>query len=284
MDCGISDSALFDGLAAGRYLKTSSGVYVVSGSPDTLWQRMAAAVLAVPALSALSHRTAAEMWGLTDRGIDHLDVVTIRWDRVRRDGVNYHESLDLADSDVIDLGGLPVTTPARTVVDLGAVNRWQVERAFEAGIRKGLFTIDDVESFVSRVARRGRRGVGVIRPLLAERRRWDTATESALEDLFRKVIDDSGLPRPLGQYVVRDAAGTFVLRADFAYPSHRVLIELDSEAHHMDRISFRLDRSKQNKAMSLGWAVLRFTWWDLRDDPCRVAAQVKAMLTTRRPA
>lgn len=284
LELGISESSLFDALANGRYRKIWPGVYAVAGSPDTLWQQLAAAVLSVPAPSALSHRTAAELWGLTDRGIKHIDVVTTRWDRVRREGINYHESLDLVESDVEELGGLPVTTPVRTVVDLGAVSPWQVERAFEAGVRRGLLTIDRVESFVSRVARKGRRGVGVIRPLLEARRKWDGVTESALEDMFLKTIYELDLPVPQKQYVLRDEDGLFVCRADFAYPHSRVLIELDSEAHHMDRLSFRRDRSKQNRAAGLGWSTLRFTWWDLQDDPYQVVAHIKAMLAGRRPA
>jgi very-short-patch-repair endonuclease len=51
----------------------------------------------------------------------------------------------------------------------------------------------------------------------------------------------------------------------------------------MDRLSFRRDRSKQNQAAGLGWSTLRFTWWDLQDDPYQVGAHIKAMLADRRP-
>lgn len=280
---GIPDSLLFDGVAAGRYRRIWPGVYAFGGSPDTLWQKMAAAVFSGPALSALSHRTAAELWGLTDRGMRHIDVVTTRWDRVRRSGIHFHESLDLIEDDVQELQGLPVTTPVRTVVDLGAVSPWDTERAFEAGIRLGRFASGDVEATISRVARRGRRGVGVIRPLLEARRKWDTATDSALEDEFRKLIEDAGLPQPVQQYVVRDDAGDFVCRSDFAYPVQRLLIELDSEAHHMDRITFRRDRSKQNSATLLGWHVLRYTWWDLEERPYRIRAEIETALGPSHP-
>jgi len=239
---------------------------------------MAAAVLSMPALAALSHRTAAEIWGLTDRGIRHIDVVTTRWDRVDRGDVDVHESLDLLESDVAECEGVAVTKPVRTVVDLGAVSPWDVERAMETGIRKGHFTLEEIEHFVARVARRGRRGVGVIRPLLEERRKWDVATDSALEDLFRSVAIEVGLPVPRGQYVVRDDADNFVCRADFAYPAQRLLIELDSEAHHMDRLAFRRDRSKQNRASVMGWTFLRYTWWDLREEPYRVGAEIRAAI------
>ena len=195
-----------------------------------------------------------------------------------REGIHFHESLDLIESDVVDLNGIPITSPARTVVDLGAVRRWDVERAYETGIHKELFTIDDVEAFIARVARRGRRGIGAIRPVVEDRRRWDSQTESPLEDALRLVVDRSGVPEPVPQYVVRDDRGGFVCRADFAYPRQRLLIELDSEAYHMDRITFRRDRSKQNAATGLGWAVLRYTWWDVHNEPGRIVADVEKAL------
>jgi hypothetical protein len=241
-------------------------------------QRIAAAVLAMPALAAASHDTAAEAWGMTSRGIRSIHVVTTRWDRVVREGVVVHESLDLIESDVTTHNGVPTTTPQRTVVDLGASNRWLVEGALDEGIRRGLMTLEDVEAVVARVGRRGRRGVGVIRPLIAQRQKWRGVTESALEDLFRKTLSGLGLPQPVPQYVVRDDGNAFVCRADFAYPRERLLIELDSEAHHMDRVSFYRDRSKQNRAITLGWRVLRFTWRDLKDDPHRVGAEIRSIL------
>ncbi len=163
-------------------------------------------------------------------------------------------------------------------MDLGASNKWIVERALEEGIRRSLLTLGDVEAFVARVSKRGRRGVGVIRPLLGARRRWDSAPESALEDRFRNLVAAAGLPTPQSQYVLRDNTGGFVCRTDFAHPAASLLIELDSEAHHLDRISFRRDRSKQNAATALGWTVLRYTWWDLIEEPLRVTAELQAVL------
>ena len=275
---GVSNTTVTQRALLGMYKRIRPGVYVVAGSPESLRQRLAAAVLSFPALAAASHQTAAEMWGLTDRGIRSIEVVTTRWDRVHRDDLIVHESLDLIDDDVVKLDGVPVTSPARTVVDLGASNRWLVEPALEQGIRRGLLTLAQVEVFVDRVSRRGRRGVGVIRPLLEARRHWDSATESALEDEFRRIVGDLGLPTPEIQYVVRDQRGSFVCRADFAYPGKGLLIELDSEAHHLDRVTFRRDRSKQNRATVLGWTILRYTWWDLQEEPFRVVSEVRSAL------
>ena len=215
----MSDRSIDSRAADGRYERIAPGVFAIVGAPQTSMQRIAAAVASFPSLAAASHQTAAELWGLTSRGIRAIEVVTTRWDRVRRAAVTVHESLDLVPEDVVAQRGVPITTPVRTVVDLGASNKWLVESALEAGIRRGLFSLAEVEGFVARVAKRGRRGVGVIRPLLAARRKWDEPTESALEDRFRRLLADAGLPDPLPQFVVRDRRGRFVARADFAYPA-----------------------------------------------------------------
>ncbi len=278
LSLGVSNSALSLRVVAGRYRQVEPGVYTVAGSVDSIQQRMVIAVRSLPALAALSHQTAAEIWGLTKRGFRGIEVTTTRWDRVHRSEFRVHESLDLLPEDVVTRDGVPVTTPVRTVVDLGASNKWVVEAALEQGIRFRLFTAQDVESFVERVGRRGRRGVGVVRPLLEARKRWDAATESALEDMFRKLIDIAGLPAPVTQYELRTEWGELISRSDFAYPEASVLIELDSEAHHMDRLTFRRDRSKQNSASVRGWTTLRYTWWDIKEEPERLAAEIRRAL------
>ena len=275
---GLSRDQLHERVKRGQYTRLYPGVYAIAGAPRTVRQLLAGVAKSFPHLAAISHQTAAEMWGLTRRGIRVFEVVTTRWDRVPRPGIRVHESLDLIDVDVVELDGIPVTTAARTVVDLGASHRWSVESALEEGIRRGLFSLDEVESFGRRVARRGRRGVGVIRPLLESRSRWDSVTESALEDRFRSLIAAWGLPEPVLQHEIRQDDGLFVSRVDFAYPHCGLAIELDSEAHHMDRLTFRGDRRKQNQASVLGWTVLRYTWWDLQERVAEVEQEIRAAL------
>jgi len=177
------------------------------------------------------------------------------------------ESKDLIVSDILRLEGIPITTAARTVVDLGAsAPPWFVEQCLDAGLRKQFFTLRDVARFVGRVARPGRTGVGTIRPLIDERSTWGDITESEMEDLFRRVVKSTALPMPQAQYELFDPNGGFVGRFDFAYPTHMALIETDSEAYHMDPASFQRDREKQNRAHTLGWTVYRFTWRQLVDD------------------
>lgn len=156
---GIPERTIRSRLSSGMYLRLYPGVYAVAGTPDSVRRRMVAAVRSFPSLTAVSHQSAAEVWGMTTRGLRSVEVTTTRWDRVHRRDIRVHESLDLLPIDVVELDGIPVTSPARTVVDLGASNRWIVEAALEQGIRRRLLTLEEVEAFVVRVARRGRRGI-----------------------------------------------------------------------------------------------------------------------------
>lgn len=273
---GLSDGRIRRLVERGILERSGRGVLVATASPPTWEQEVMKAVTAAGAAALASHHTAAFLHGLTDRRPKTMEVVMPRWDRSVH-GFTVHESTDLLveDADLVD--GIPTTTPVRTVVDLGATAPWLVEPALERGVRLEMFTLTDIARFIGRVGRRGRRGVGVIRPLVEERLHWDGLTESELEDLFRKAWGPR-LPHPVPQHIILDDAGRFVCRADFAFPDRRLRIELDSEAFHMDRPTFRRDRSVQNRTSQLGWQTLRYTWWDLVGRPAEVVEQVQAVL------
>ncbi|MGZ5384271.1 MAG: hypothetical protein ACXWH0_09840 [Acidimicrobiia bacterium] len=261
----------------GRLIRSARGAFSIAGCPASWKQTVMMAVAAAGDAALASHHTAAYLWNLTDFRPDRIEVVMPRWDRSIQACV-VHESKDLAPEDADLVDGIPVTSPVRTVVDLGATAPWLVETALERGIRQGAFRLSEVAGFVARVGRRGRRGVGTIRPLLEQRARWDSATESELEDLFRKAWSAPGRPEPATQFRIEDFTGSFVCRADFAFPDAMLRIELDSETYHMDRPTFRRDRSVQNRTELLGWRTLRYTWWDLTTRPAEVVREVARAL------
>ncbi|MCL1692521.1 MAG: type IV toxin-antitoxin system AbiEi family antitoxin domain-containing protein [Actinomycetia bacterium] len=276
---GLTRRGIEDRERRGVYERLYPNVFTVAGTPNTWHRATMAAVLSIGAPAAASHLSAAFLWKMLNGSGPLIHVVTRRWDRRHRLDFRLHESLDLVDSDIVTISGIPTTTATRTIVDLGAVAPLRVERALEAGITSNSVTLSGVERFVVRVARRGRRGVGVIRPLLEARRRWDGATASDLEDLFRAVLDRWAVPVGVAQYEVHNPPGLLASRPDFAYPEHLLAVELDSEGFHMDRLTFRNDRRKQNQLELLGWRVLRYTWWDLVNRPGEVAAEVAAALS-----
>jgi hypothetical protein len=271
--CGIPSSTVFDRTRSGAYENVHPGIYGVAGGAESWLRDVMAGVLSTAEPVAASHRTAAFLWGMTDRLPAEIEVVTRRHQRTPRRGLTIHESLDLRASDIVRIDSIPVTSAPRTVVDLGASARvGAVARCLDTGLRKNLFRLLDVELFVARVGRSGRTGVGTIRPLLDERRAWQGITDSDLEDMFRRIVERSPVAIPDAQHVVIEPDGTFVGRFDFAFPETQSLFELDSEGWHMDPVSFQRDREKQNRAHALGWTVYRFTYRQLRDAPDAVVA------------
>jgi hypothetical protein len=268
---GVPRRTIADRARRGIYERIHPGVYGIAGSAVVWHAEIVAAVLSCRALAAASHRTAALLWGMTDDVPATIEVSTTRHLRRPRRGVVLHESTDLEACDIEEVRGVPVTSAARTVVDLGAsAPYWFVERCMDAALRLGLCSVEDVSAFIDRVGRSGRTGVGTARPIVEERWGWSMGTESELEDRFRRLIALTALDMPTAQYTVRDRAGRFVGRFDFAYPDRRILVELDSERWHMDPAAFQRDREKQNRAHALGWVVYRFTWGQITKDPASV--------------
>ena len=275
---GMSSATISRRVERGELIRRRPGVYAFAGTPALVQQQLVAEVLSVDPRAAASHDSAAHLWGLITSEPPQFHVVVRRWRREIRTTARVHESLDFVPKDRVWKDGIPLTNPTRTIVDLGATSKWLVEAALSRGLRSGILDIAEIEAFVRRVARRGRRGVGVIRPLLEFHSTSGGTTESPLEDMFMRLIHDSGLPAPVPQFVVREPSGEPVSRADFAYPSSRLLVELDGRDYHSDPDAFQADRAKQNRTQFLGWMTLRFTWFDVTQRPDHTVLTVQKAL------
>ena len=235
-----------------------------------------AAVLGLAGRAVVSHQSAAHLWGLISQPETlHVTTSTSRW---RPKSFHVHRSMDLAIEHTTSLRGIPTTTPARTVVDLGGSAPRLAIGAFNQVLRDRMVTLVEFESLLDEIGRQGRAGVGVVRKLVEERALWMDVNESVLEDEFRRIIDRALLPIPTSQYEIRDDRGMFIGRADFAYLDRRLVIELDGYRFHSDPDAFARDRSRQNRMHMAGYRVLRYTAKDLRQNPERVVADLVGSL------
>lgn len=275
-DNGVTSKAITGLIRSELLERAASRTYRYPAVASSWRQEVMIAVLSAGPQALASHATAATLHGMLDRPLEQIEIVMPRWRRSHQTFA-VHESKDLTSDDRVVVDGIPVTSAARTVVDLGASAPWLVEKALDRGLRLKLMTLNDVSAFVGRVSRRGRAGVGVIRPHIETRLRWDGLTESDLEDLFRQAWDHR-VPQPVAQYEIVDHRYGFVCRADFAFPRQKLRIELDSEAFHMDRPTFQKDRRIQNLTELLGWRTFRYTWWDLTGRQCAVVTQIESAL------
>lgn len=224
-----------------------------------------------------SHRSAAALWCL--RGADRPPVVEVTVPgaaRHRLAGVVVHRSAQLPSCDVTRRSAVPVTTPARTLLDLGAVAPQLVEAAMEDALLRGLVSLSSLRRVLERSGAQGRAGTAVLRRLVDERDPSLAPTESPLEDALLGLLRRHGLPEPVRQHPVALPGGRLV-RLDFAYPDLKLGIEADGRIWHSGRADFQRDRERGNLLARLGWTVLRFGSDDLRRRGDRVAVEVSRL-------
>ena len=273
---GLSERTVRRWASDGRLRRIHQGSYALPGAPVTAHQRLMAAVLAGQQGCLASHRAAAWLWGFSDEPF--LEVIVPRNRRPRLEGVVVHHPLDHSKARPSVKDGIPVTNPLRTLVDLGAT--WEFTRvtdAVEQALISRIVTFRGLAREWRRVAKPGRNGSGVLRHILDSRLLGEKPPDSVLEVKAAPLFARFGLPRPEFQFhVVHD--GRHVARVDFAYPERRLAIEFDGLLAHATAADLRRDLARQNRLVTAGWTVLRFTWADAIHEPERVAREIRRVL------
>jgi len=185
----------------------------------------------------------------------------------------------LAQPDIGRRGPIPVTRPARTLLDLAGVEPGLVEGALDDALVRGLTTLGSLARMLERSGGPGRAGTVLLRGLIGERRAGLQSTESALEDRLVRLLRRHGLPEPVRQHrvVLPDGA---VVRLDLAYPGVRLGIEADGRVWHSGRADFTRDRQRANRLAGVGWTLLRYGQADVGRGRS-VAAEVAGLLARR---
>ncbi len=167
---------------------------------------------------------------------------------------------DLGRPDVVERRGLRVTALTLTVVEAAAL-RGGGSAIMDSALQQ---QIPLSELWRSHLRHKGRYGAPAARRLLQAA---DDGARSQAERLLAQLLRSASLTGWRTNYKV----GRY--RVDFAFPKHRVAIEVDGWAFHSDRADFQHDRERQNEIMLMRWQVLRFTWLDLTAYPERVLAR-----------
>ena len=259
--CGLLPGAIKHRVATDRLQRLWRGVYAFGHQELTREGRLIAAVLACGTGAVLSHRSAAAHWELLAAWANASIDVTVptRGGRIQRPGIRLHCVRRLDPEDVTLKDGIPVTTPARTLVDLNAVMPQRLtERALEQAQIRRVLLPGAVEAAVERA--NGRR-TRALRSLIARERRASTVTRSELEEGFLALVRHAGLPEP---EVNARLAGYEV---DFLWRSPRRVIEVDGYAYHSTRQATTRDRRKDDDLEAAGYRVTRFTADQILYDP-----------------
>jgi hypothetical protein len=271
---------------SGRWHRLSRGVYLISGAPLDWPARQLAAVLAAGPGAVTSHFAAARLWGLPGFTHASVELSVPRHHRPRHLEVRVHESTDLDRADVRTRDGIPVTGPARTVLDVGRfVGIQRLTRCAEAARRMGLVDRTALLDVVASHARQGRHGIGKLRAVILDGIDRSEVTDTDMELLVLGLIREAGLPEPVLHHEVYDG-DRFVAEVDLAYPELMIAIECDGSVHLVEEVRDR-DLHRQNDLVLSGWVVLRFSYERVRRRPDLVVAEVRDAIrgaSQRRPA
>ena len=212
----------------------------------------------------LSHRDAAVLWDVLDDrpGTIHVTATTQRRPPV---GVSLHRTGALPAADVASHHGIPVTRPARTLLDLAATAKpGDLERALtEARIRR-MIRDDELRERMA-----GRRGARALAALLAD---GPNLTRSEAERRLLSLLARAQLPRPVANARVERH------EVDALWPERKLIVEVDGYAYHSGRAAFERDRLRDAALQIAGYRVLRTTWRQLAERPEALVAQIAAAL------
>ena len=268
---GLSDTAIARRVQAGRLHRVHRGVYAVGHTALSPSGRWIAAVLACGPGAVLSHASAAALWGLRPSASTRISVTVPASVTRRVPGLRVHRARSLGVDEVATERGIPVTSAARTVLDLAAtLSDRALERLLDQAERARLTDTPSVEA-VAR-AHPGHRGAGRLLRVLAVHLPGTTVTRSDLEERMLALCRAHALPRPQVNHTV---AG---LEVDFLFATERLVVETDGWAYHRGRAAFERDHERDAVLARAGHRVLRFTHGQVVTEPGAVAATIVAAL------
>ena len=227
--------------------------------------------ITLPAGSAFSGRTAASLHGLDVGPVERVEVTVPLSAGASRGSDLIIRRAALLPGDAVHAHGLPTTSVPRTLADIALRSPLEDAVAIaDMALHHALTTRPDLEAWLR--ARGGRPGTRRLRRALELA---DPASESPMESRLRLLLRTARLPEPESQAVLTDAGGEFLARVDFYFAPQRLCIEFDGGLHR-DRLV--QDDRRQNRLLSAGYRLLRFTTPDVLNAPGAVVAQIRAAL------
>ena len=282
LSLGMSRNAIDHRLKNGRLFPMHRGVYLVghTAAPPLAWET--AAILACGPGALISHYSAGHLCELLsapgrgqprphERPERHdVDITVVGRDPGCRPGIRLHRVEALDRSDIAQIRGLPITSPARTILDLAAsFSARDLEQAVAEAYARGLVSRHGLIDVLTRYPRR--RGSRQLRAIIAD----DTPparTRSAAEERLLSLIRAASLPPPeantrIGGYEV-----------DLLWRRHRLIVEVDGFAFHSSRFNFERDHKRDAALMADGWRILRVTWRQISQQPKATIALIDQAL------
>jgi predicted transcriptional regulator of viral defense system len=270
---GFSGSAVGRMARAGELQRVHRGVYAVGHRALSRHGRCLAAVAACGRGARLSHGSAAWLWGLVGSLARPIEVTVPAHGR-RRDGIDVHHAPSASIEAAETFENVPVTSVARTLLDLAATGRSRrLRTAIEGAERRGLLDLIEIDAILARRAgspgsRRLAEALSIYRaPVFS--RSWP-------ERAFRDLAAKAALPPP--------ACNVFVAgyEVDAYWERERFAVEVDGWQAHRSREAFERDPVRQEDLKLAGIDSIRVTARRIEREPVAVGRRLGRLLAARR--
>jgi hypothetical protein len=258
---GFTTEGIDHRVESGRLHLIARGVYAVGRPELTPHGRWMAAVLGCGDDAVLSHRSAAQLWGIGHEQGKRIDVSIRRRSALRRPGIKVRARPSLGVKCVAVRFGIPVTTPVQTLIDLATeLKILRLERAVNEADKLDLVDPESLRRALDGYV--GMPGVRTLRTMLD--RHTFRLSDSDLEIFFRPLALAADLPLPeTKQWVLG-------YEVDYCFPDHGLVVETDGLRYHRTPSQQARAAKRDQKHTAAGLRVLRFTHWQIAHAPNEV--------------
>jgi hypothetical protein len=224
----------------------------------------------------LSHRDAAALWGVRRSARGAIDITVVGATRRSRPKLTIHSTGALQPADRMTVDRIPVTSIARTLLDLAeVVSPTQLQRAYEEAERLRILDVREVAELLARS--NGRRGARRLSALLDYDPVAVVDSRSELESRFVDLVREAGIPLPHMNVIVEG------YEVDAYWPEARLVVELQGYRNHSHRSAFERDHTKIARLKRAGCEVLPLTWRQVTRERRSVVDLITTLRSRARP-
>ncbi|UDY37351.1 type IV toxin-antitoxin system AbiEi family antitoxin domain-containing protein [Dermatobacter hominis] len=272
---GIDRRAVHRAASSGLIVPIRHGVYRFTATPSSVRREVRAAVLSVGDGARASHESSLHLHGVPNLPIAGPVVSVPPGRRANHPGIRVHRLVDQRADHLIEVAGIPTTTPARAIVDVSSVfSRPRMEWVLDqVTITSRLVTPGAIARVFRQINHRGRRNIAALGELLDERVAAGTVDRSTLERQMDELLAPTSLPRPTKEHPIPSLAPGEGF-ADRAWAEALLILEIDGRPYHERRLAMRRDRARDRAAARMGWQTMRVLDEEVADEPDLVIADL----------
>ena len=274
-DAGLGAGGIDHRVRSGRLHRRHRGVYLVGHTVAPDFAAQHAAVLAMGPKAYVGYDSALEAYNVLEPTGGPIHVLVLNACRRSRRGIKVHRTTRIEPEDVGHLeNGLPITSPARAILDYAdSATPIELSRAINEAHVQGLVTPDDLHEILARTP--GRRGARKLEYVLAKHD-GPKVLHKGLERIAYGLFDGALVPKPETNATIHG------VEVDLLWRAEELVVELDSGRFHGTPAAVDRDRRKEAHLRRHGCEVLRYSYWQVTDEPHSLVAEVAMKLEQRR--